>query len=327
MAKSRGVDAKLNRLRALRRETPIPEHLAELRKALGDTSNLVVADAAEIVGSRILPELAPDLVAAFDRFMVEPAETDKLCRAKTALVEALNKIEYEKEDVFLAGIHHVQMEPRWGGEEDSAARLRGSAALALVRINYRDVVLLLADLLADPEKVTRVAAAQALGESRAPSALPLLRFKARLGDEDPDVTAECLTALMSAAPKESLPFVAQFLDSPDEAIQQGAAFALAESRRPDALDILMQHWPKARDGSAQELIRLAISMTRLPAALDFVLESLVADNQSTALAALSALAIHPHNQSIHERIAAAVAKKGDAILKEAFRKEFGPKFV
>ncbi len=322
MAKSRGVDAKLIRLRALSREAPAPEHLAELRKALGDPSNLVVADAAEIVGSRALPELAPDLVAAFDRFLIDPAETDKLCRAKIAIVEALNKVEYDKEDVFLRGIRHVQMEPRWKKEEDSAAPLRGSAAFGLVRIDYPDVVLLLTDLLADPERIARMAAAEALGESRSPAAIPLLRFKARTGDAEPEVTAECLAALMVAGPKESLSFVAPFLHSPDEAIQQGAAFALAESRRPDALAVLLEHWPHARRGS-QEALALAISTTRLPAALDFLLGALAGRDREAALAALSALAIHRHNESLKERIAAAVAGKGGA-LRERYEKKFAP---
>jgi HEAT repeat protein len=75
-------------------------------------------------------------------------------------------------------------------------------------MNYRYAVLLLADLLTDRTKTARVAAAQALGESRAPAAIPLLRFKARTGDREPEVTAECLSALM-----ESVPFVKEFLAS------------------------------------------------------------------------------------------------------------------
>jgi HEAT repeat protein len=325
MAKSRSVDAKLSRLQALSRETATHDHLLELRKALGDQSNLVVAAAAEIVGERILSDLGPDLVAAFDRFLIEPASHDKLCRAKIALMGALNKIEYDREDVFLSGLRHVQKEPRWGGEEDTAAPLRGSAAFGLVRINHPDVVLLLADLLADPEKVARSAAAQALGVSRAPAAIPLLRFKARLGDQEPDVIVECLTALMTAVPQESLAFVAQFLDSPSEAIQEGAALALGESRRPDALDILKGYWPKARQSSFQEVLLLAISMTRLPAALDFLLEVLTADSQIEASAALSALAIYRHNESVKRRIAAVIAKKGVTALQERFNKKFEAK--
>jgi HEAT repeat protein len=322
MAKLRGLDAKLDRLRALRQEPAVPAHLNELRRALGDKASLVVTAAAEIVGTRLLAEFAPDLVAAFDRFMVDPEETDKLCRAKIAIVETLNKLEYEKDDIFLTGIRHVQMEPRWGGSEDTAADLRGSAAFGLVRLNYRDVTLLLADLLADPEKVARLAAAQALGETHSPAAIPLLRFKARTGDKEPEVIAECLGALMVADPKESLSFVTQFLRSPNEALQHGAAFALAESRRPEAFAVLKEHWPKAGRESLQEVILLAISMTRLPAALEFLFEVLAADRQAAALAALSALAIHRHNESIHERVAAVVAQKGDAVLQERFKKKF-----
>ncbi|MBL8797437.1 MAG: HEAT repeat domain-containing protein [Planctomycetia bacterium] len=322
MAKARGLDARLERLRALRQEPASPEHVAELRKALADKSNLVAAEAAEIVGARLLAELTPDLVAAFDRFMVDPAETDKLCRAKLAIVETLNKLEYDQEAIFLTAIRHVQMEPRWGTSEDAAADLRGSAAFGLVRLNYRDVVLLLVDLLLDREKVARMAAAQALGETRAPAAIPLLRYKARLGDKDSEVTAECLAALMVAAPVESLPFVTRFLNSADEALQQGAAFALAESRRADALAVLKDHYAKARRSSLQEVLLLAISMTRLPAGLEFVFEVLAGDDRTAAQAALAALAIHRHNDSVHERVAALVAQKQDTALQERFRKKF-----
>jgi HEAT repeat protein len=321
MAKARSVDAKLSRLRALRQENLEAEQFAELRQALADKSNLVAADAAEIVGVRSLPDLAPDLVAAFDRFMTDPAQTDKLCRAKIAIVEALDKIDYDKADVFLRGIRHVQVEPRWPKPEDSAAPLRGASAFALVRINYPDVILLLVDLLTDAEKDARLVAVQALGQSGALAAIPLLRLKARVGDADPAVTAECLTALMSTAPDESLAFVTSFLHGSGEAIQEAAAFALAESRRPDALDVLTGYWPKARRGPLQEVILLAIAMTRLPAAIEFLLPILAGDNQTAALAALSALAIHRHNPVIKERVAA-IARQGDAAMQERFKKKF-----
>src|SRR5688572_15359659 len=110
MSKSRGTETKLDRLRALHKEAPSPDHLAELRKALADKTNLVVAEAAEIVGARNLADLAPDLVAAFDRFMIKPADVDPLCLAKKAVVEALNTIDHSDADVFLRGVRHVQME-------------------------------------------------------------------------------------------------------------------------------------------------------------------------------------------------------------------------
>lgn len=322
MAKARGIDAKLNRLRALRDQPASPELVAALRAALGDTSNLVAAEAAQIIGARLLPDFAADLVAAFDRFMVESEESDKLCRAKNAIVETLNKIEHEKDDVFLRGIHHVQMEPAWGKPYDAAAQLRGNSAFGLVRINHPGVLNLLVDLLGDNENVARLAAVQALGQSGRVAAIPLLRFKARAGDKDPTVTAECLTALIQMASAESLPFVTEFLHGHDPSMQEGAAFALAEARSPEALHILKEFLPEAQRGELLESILLAISMLRLPAAFDLLLEVVAGQNKAAALAALSALAIHRHNESLRDRIAAAVAKKGDAALQARLDQKF-----
>jgi HEAT repeat protein len=309
MAKARGIDAKLNRLRALRKEPADPAHVAELRGLLGDKSNFVVAEAAEIASERGLAELVPDMVSAFHRFLIDPVDTDKLCRAKIAIVEALNKIEYDREDVFRAGLRHVQMEPSWGKPEDSAAPLRAVSAFALARINPRDLMLLLSDLLADPEKAARSAAAKALGASGSLAAIPLLRFKTRTGDEEPEVTVECLSALLSADPEGSIAFVGEFLDPADEEIAEGAALALGESRRPEALELLKSRWPNARSESLQNVLLLSISITRLPAGIDFLLDILANGRETAASSAISALAIHRHNQTIRERAAAIFVKR------------------
>jgi HEAT repeat protein len=322
MAKMRGVDAKLSRLRTVRDMPASPALIAELRGALADSSNLVAMEAAQIVGACLLADLAADLAAAFDRFMIEPEVSDKQCRAKTAIVETLSKLDYQGEDLFLRGIHHVQMEGVWGGTKDSAAHLRGNSAFALVRINHPGVLNLLADLLADSENVARLAAVQALGHSGRVAAIPLLRFKARSGDEDASVTAECLTALMTMAGAESLPFVSEFLHGHDGALQEGAAFALAESRLPEALPILMDFWPEARRGALQESIALAISLLRLPSAMDFLIDVLAGESREAALAALSALAIHRHNEPLRARIAVAVAKRGETALQMRFDQKF-----
>src|SRR5438128_2308449 len=121
MAKARSLDGKLARLRELRREPLSPQLQQELKSILGDSSNLVVAEAAEVVGARLLVDLIPKLVEAFDRFLENPEKTDKLCRAKIAIAEALNKLEYADEHFFLRGVHYVQLEPAWGGSRDTAA--------------------------------------------------------------------------------------------------------------------------------------------------------------------------------------------------------------
>lgn len=325
MAKARGLEMKLARLRAIRQEDATPEHHAELRSLLADKSNFAVAEAAEIAGERQLITLAPDLVAAFQRFLIDPAETDKLCRAKLTIIEALNKLEYDDDEIFLTGFRHVQLEAAWGKPEDTAGPLRGASAFGLVRIHYRGVAFLLAELLADPEKVARQNAAQALGALGSEAAIVLLRFKAQAGDKEPEVIGDCLTALMTAEPKESLAFVGEFLKSRGEGIAEGAALAIAESRTLEALEILKGHWPAARNRPLQNVLLLAISITRQSAAIDFLLEILGSKDEGAVSAALSALAIYKHNPSVRERIEAIVKHQRHRALREGFVRTFSEK--
>ena len=113
MATRASLDDKLAALRELRGQALTPEQKTELRKRIGDRSNLVVAAAATIAGENALVELAKDLEAAFDRFLVNPLKDDKLCRAKIAVVQALDKMEHQDPAVFLKAARYVQIEPVW----------------------------------------------------------------------------------------------------------------------------------------------------------------------------------------------------------------------
>jgi HEAT repeat protein len=319
MAKTRGVDAKLARIQALRKEPVSPSLAVALRKFLGDASNFVVEEAAALASQAGLAELAPDLEAAFDRFMVDPEDTDKLCRAKLAVIEALYQLEFERQEPFLRAIRHVQFEPVWGGTQDTAPALRGAGAFGLVRVGHRDILILLADLLADKEKVARVAAVQALDNTGSPAAIPLLRFKARVGDKEPEVTCECLTALLKME-AEAVEFVAEFLRAGDEAVREGAALALGETRRPGAFEILREAATDLPTGSLQEVVFLALAMLRQPAAIDFLVAQIA--GKKTAHSALSALAIHRHNDGIKERVAKAVTQSRDAAFQAWFTEKY-----
>ena len=78
-----------------------------------------------------LEELAPDLLRAFDRLMEKPVERDPQCWGKNAIVQALVALEHREAAPFVRGIRHIQIEPVWGGQEDTAPTLRGTCALAL----------------------------------------------------------------------------------------------------------------------------------------------------------------------------------------------------
>jgi HEAT repeat protein len=318
--KPRGSDAKLARLQAMRNQPATSETTLELRRYLADSSSSVVAEAARTIRDQAVPELVGDLVAAFNRLMTDPEVSDKQCRAKIEIVDALNRLEYADPDVFLRGLTHRQ-DPRFGEPgQDAAGGLRAYCAFGLARINHLGVVLLLVELLLDSDDTARAGAGRALGGTGSLAAVPLLRYKVRTGDRLPDVIGECFASLLNLSFAESLPFVAQYLQAQESALQGTAVFALAETRRPEAFAALRDYWPGA-PADLRESLLVALAMFRLPAANDFLL-GLIAGNDPSARAALSALAIHRDNSKITARIAAAVEANGAESVRQWFRKKF-----
>ena len=153
--KSRKSDAKLARLHVMSNQPATSGTTLELRRYLADASSFIVAEAAKIIKDHAVPELVHDLVAAFDRLMIDPEESDKQCRAKIEIVDALNRLEYAEPDVFLRGLTHRQ-DPRFGEPgQDAAGALRAHCAFGLARINPPGVVLLLTELLLDSDDTAR----------------------------------------------------------------------------------------------------------------------------------------------------------------------------
>jgi HEAT repeat protein len=322
MAKARSLESKLAKLRSLRNSPSSPQLVHELRTALGDTSNMVVAEAAAIAGEFRQAELTGDLVATFDRLLDEPLKTDKLCRAKIAIVEALNQMEFDDDDFFWRGARYVQAEPVWGGSQDTAVPVRVACAFALVRIRAHGTLPYLVDLLCDPEKGARAGAAQALAYSETDAALFLLRLKARVGDRDAEVISECFNGVLKLAPDDGMTFVVEFLNARDLAVQEAAVLALGESRRPQAFEALKKFWRTQVESRLQETILVALTLLRLPAATDFLLELVANESEAVAAAALAALVRHRYDDRLRERIAAAVARNGRPALQTYFDKRF-----
>jgi HEAT repeat protein len=321
MAKARSSEAKLARLRELRGQPPSPELLQELDNSLRDSSNLVVAEAAAIAGEMRATDLAPSLVLAFERFLDHPEKKDKLCRAKIAIVEALNKMDFTEESFYSRGARYVQLEPAWGGSRDTGVPVRVACAFGLVRIRSRGVLPLLVDMLADPEKGARVGAVQALAYSGTEAAALLLRLKVRLGDRDTEVIAECFTGILELMPEQGICFVAEFLTSADEAIQEAALLALGSSRQPAAFAVL-KSFAEKHAGELREVAHVALALLRLPAATDYLLTLVTEPSQAVATSALGALAVHRYDPRVRERTAAAVAKNGDAALRALYETRF-----
>lgn len=314
MGKSRRLEDRLAALEELRQAPTSEASRAALQRTLTTKTNHVVARAAEIVGDYQLTELESDLVDAFERFMVNGQKTDPGCTAKTAIVDALYRMEAHQPDVFLKGIGHIQLEPVYGGKEDTAAGLRGTSALGLVRINYPNVMLQLAQLLADAESDARIAAARAIGYSgNVEAGEPLLRFKALMGDTHPQVLCDCFGALLRLTPEASLSFVASFLHGDDGPVGESAAVALGESQLVQAFPFLEAAWEDTFDAEMRQTILLAIALLRHERPLDFLLE-LLRESEATAKQALAALRMYQDDDRIWQQVEAALRRYGRTAL-------------
>jgi HEAT repeat protein len=266
------LEDRLAALSDLRREPDSPEARKELTKCLASKINLLAAKGARIVGDCKIDALAPQLVEAFDRFMTDPATSDRRCEAKLAIAKALEDLEYPSPEPFLRGIRHVQMEPSFGPPVDTAIELRAICAIGLVRTNYPDLGVELVNLLTDKQRDARAGAARAIAYWGTLAGALLLRFKILTGDREPEVIGECFNGLLHIEGARAVDFVAGYLEDQSEAVAEGAALALGESRRPEAFEILKRH--------AKSYLRrtalLAIALLRSDASVEY-LKSLLPD--------------------------------------------------
>jgi HEAT repeat protein len=317
MAKSSTTKEKLLKLGKLKDVPLTTEVMNTFKRSLTSANNIIVEEAAKIVGERGIEEFVPFLLKAFDRFGQEPEKKDKGCLAKEAIIEALDTMEYDQEKFFLQGIKYFQIEPGYPKSVDTAAVLRGKCAFALVRLGYSEAVFELVDLLNDPEPQARIAAVRALTGISSDQSEPLLRLKTNLGDTDHQVISECLSALMLINPERSLEFVERFLNSDDFFIAQSAAFALGESRREDAFNILRRYREKTNRYELYDMLLTPMAITRLEEAFIYLINVIEKEEISSALAAVKAIQIFC-DESHRVKIQDAVYLRNNTKLAKAY---------
>ena len=238
MAGRRNLEDKLARLSELSSDGDSDEARRELTRSLADKSAHVVARAAAVVGDLGIAELASELESSLEPFYDEPEKTDKGCIAKTAIIKCLAKLDEGSPEVFLRGLHYVQLEPAYGGAVDTAVELRCESALGLVASGYPDTINELVTALTDKQAPVRLAAVRALAATGRSEVEALLRYKTLLGDEDLQVVSDALESLLVITPRRSLPLAKRLLDSNDEAVAGAAALALGGSRCEEAFELL-----------------------------------------------------------------------------------------
>jgi HEAT repeat protein len=268
-------------------QLPPEARIEPLRKALAHRNNFVVAKAADLVRQSELTQLTPDLLTAFDRFMLssgkdDPIKTDPQCWAKNALSRALAAFEHQDAGLFLRGMKHIQLEPSYGGPSDSAATLPATCALALVQCRSLlepELLSHLIELIDDKDKSVRVEAIRAIEQVNSPSAALLLRQRAiispllnsKLQDDEPEALGACYTGILRIEGASAIPWVAQFLAQEDDSAAE-AALAIAGTHSTQAFEVLRGRFTHAADPWFCSVLLSSMALTRQDAALEFLLD-------------------------------------------------------
>ncbi|HKE17780.1 MAG TPA: HEAT repeat domain-containing protein [Kofleriaceae bacterium] len=321
----RRLEERLAAIHELAGDPHGPAAVAALRDALRSKTGLLVAAAASVAAEADIGDLVDELPAAFERLLERPVERDPGCRGKVAIARALHRLERWEEGVFPRGARHVQREPVWGGSEDTAAELRGVCGLAYAQLGRADALDVLADLLADPERMARVAAAQALGDAGRPDAAALLRYKALIGDDEPAVLAACFASLLALSGEVALSFVARFLDGKRSERSEVAALAMGESRLAAAYPLLRRFCGDSLPSLRAEVGYLALALLRLDAATDHLVEVVGAAEPADAIAAARALATFRDDAALAARVRAAADAHPSPDVAAAARAAFAPR--
>jgi hypothetical protein len=312
---SRKLEDRIEQLRQLRTHAAAADANTTLRRALTDRSNLIVAEAAKAATELHLSELIPDLLTTFDRLFEEPVKSDPKCWGKTAIVKALARLDYSESPPFVRGSQHIQMEPVWGGQEDSAVQLRANSFLALVQctdMTRFEVLRQLVNAMSDPADPVRIEAVRAMHQLGGEECSLLLRLKARVGDRRPVIIGHVFDALLNMERDQAVPFVAEYLRSGDEALRDEAALALGASRLSGGLKELIETWKSIRSDGFSEILLRAISSSRLPEAIEFLLDLLRNGTARQSSAAAEALKLHEASPEIRTLIDEAKRNRSQA---------------
>ncbi len=280
--------------------------VAVIRSSLADRSNLVIARAARAAREADLTSLTPELIAAFPRLLEDPVKRDQGCTAKTEIVRALLAFTCPAPDVYLRGVVHVQKEPAFGPPIDTAAELRAASAMALVVTEHPAAPGLAVNLLVDPERVARAGGLRALLATGRPDVALVMRLFALRGDPEPGVVAEAFAGLLALAADDPVPFVAERLAAGDVDVARGAAMALGDARRPEAVAALRERLPREERSDVRHAIIVALATSRDEEAVVALLELITRGASADSSAAAKALGLYQHDEDLQARVSAAL---------------------
>jgi hypothetical protein len=317
--KTQKAEEKLQALQSFDFGKDAAADVSTLQAALADSNSRVVAKAAQLAEQRLCYAAIPAMIAAFARFEVDGVKRDPRCFAKQAIARALVALDCDDAEFMRRGIALRQMEPVWGGSEDTAVDIRTTCAMGLVNSGYSRAIHELTQLLNDTDAIARQGAVRAIACCVPREAELLLRFKVLTGDSESVVLGECFVALLQVNSLESVPLVARYLSSRDSTLVEQAALALGGSRLPSALQCLQDAWGATLLTSEQrKILTRSAALHRSDAAYDWLLGLIRDASVPAAQAAIEALSIYKQNAPLKAKVAAAVEARAEPRLNDTF---------
>jgi HEAT repeat protein len=295
-------DERVKRIQLLR-EAPKAEALPGLAAALKSNAPLEVSVAARIAEEGGLVELLPELEAILKRSL-RPESRDRSSVATVAVASACDALGSRDLDLFLECCRAAEFDP--------AGTLRGRALFALFRLQTGDAMLEAARMLADRNAGVRAAAARAISNGSPLAGVPLLRFKALSGEEEPEVLEQVFESLLALDPEGFVPFSVSLLSSRNEALVNAAAMALGHSRNPAACAQLID-WADALPLDKLDLAFSTLAILRQPTATKYLLEQI--RDASVQRAQLAVVAISPflYEQKLLADVREAAGKRSEVL--------------
>lgn len=103
------------------------------------------------------------------------------------------------------------------------------------------------------------------------------------------------------------------LRAKDEALQEYAALALGESRRPEALELLRDAWTDIVTPEGRAALIRAAALHRSEPAFEWLLEIIATGTPTLAAAAVEALSVYERNTKLLAQVNAAKARRDAAL--------------
>lgn len=310
-------------LEALQEEGVSDEKMRErVTRGLKSDRGILVAHAARVVQERGWSELSDALIAAFERLQDNGIKRDPGCLGKLAALDALDRLDCSEEAPFLDGFRYVQREPSYPRSVDTAGGIRSRSGAALARLRHPDVLLVLGKLLADPEPPVRRVAAETLAYNGDPAGAGLLVHKIAIGDEDPIVHAEAMTALLDLAPDWGVTELRPVLfdGSPDE--QELVSVVLGQHRSTGAFELLAAWFGELVLASQREVAIRAMALHRSDGARAFLLDLVASGSPPISRAAIASLSLNRFDSRLRTDVLAAAERNVDDSLGSVAEKAF-----